>query len=158
MCHLRFVDLAKAGGDTFALVELVEDSTHVWRRCCGGRSGGNTRRRRWGRSATTRDVESWDRGRRGGRRRRTAADWSRSALGLLQSFQGINARLIVPCKTLGEVFLQVLCKSLEVLIVGFDVFDMRLVPIELSISMGFLQNAINRSAHLSLYSFSTLFP
>ena len=158
MCHLRFVDLAEAGGDTFALVELVEDSTHIWCRCSGGRSRGNTGRRRWGRSATTGDVESWHRGRRGRRRRRTAADWSRSALGLLQGFQGINARLIVPCKTLGEVLLQVLCKSLEVLIVGFDVFDMRLVPIKLSASMGSLQNVINGSAHLSLYSFSTLFP
>lgn len=158
MCHLRFVDLAEAGGDTLALVELVEDSAHVCCWCCRGWGRGNTRRRRWGRSTTTRDVEGWDRGRRRGRGRRgTTADRSRSALGLLQSFQGIDARLIVPRQTLGEVFLEVLRKSLEVLIVGFDVFDMRFVPVKLSIR-GSLQNVINRSAHLSLYSFSTLFP
>jgi hypothetical protein len=134
VCHLRFIDLAEAGGDTLALVELVEDSAHVCCWCCRGRSGRNTRRRRWGRSTATGDVERWDRGRRRGRRRRgTAADRSRTALGLLQSFQGINARCIVPCETLGEVLLKVLCESLEVLIVGFDVIDMCFVPVKLSI-------------------------
>lgn len=130
--HLRFVDLAEARGDTLALVELVEDSAHVCCWCRRGRSRRNTRRRRWGRSAATGEVEGWDRGRRGRGRKGTATDRSRSGLDLPQSFHGINARLIVPCQTLGVVFLEVLRKSLEVLIVGFDIFDVYLVPVKLS--------------------------